>query len=52
MLDFFNNTDMNLSTRHSTLQLTENNLTPEYLQTRLRQDYENKFNKLQREAFE
>jgi len=38
--------------RHGALGLTENNLTAEYLQTRLRQDYENKFNKLQREAFE
>lgn len=32
--------------------MVENALTAEYIETRLRQDYENKFNKLQREVFE
>ena len=44
--------DMNITTRHSTLWIIEWNLSAEYLETRLRQDYENKFNKLQRESFE
>lgn len=47
-----NEPNRNTDRRHTTLWLVENALTAEYIETRLRQDYENKFNKLQREVFE
>jgi hypothetical protein len=47
-----NEPNRELPRRHTTVDVVEWNLSAEYLETRLRQEYENKFNKVQREAFE
>lgn len=51
-MHFVNNIEMNLAKRNTSLQDVESNLTSDFVESRLKQEFETKFDKMHRDALE